>query len=836
MKILIQFFITLSLFNKYFGKLKMRFGFTYNFFKLLITISIFILSSTSYAQKVIVSGQIKDISGNSLPFANIAIKGTTYGISSNKNGEFQLTIKPGKYKFLSSIIGYKTDTVEINIDKDYHNLNFFLKPITYIKSEVTVLPGKNPAIELMERALKFKNSMKNRIKQYEFNSYTKWIIKSDKNTKGNQISASIADSIDTTKYGIKGILENEGKGYFTSPDNYKEEIIARKQTSNIPPNINMISGQRVMKNFYDDNLEFLGQPLPSPLSKRALFYYWFNITDTLALDNKVVFKVHFEPDDENDPGFMGDLYIADNSYALIKVDVGINKAAGKDNMIKFEKVKILQQFLNFDNDIYMPVDLRLSTNMNIMGLIKIGIDINTIIHDYKINQSYTNDIANNVVLKVRPDADKKDSLYWTKTVTLPKTTDEIIAYKKLDSLSKIHDTVSVFSRLLAEKISLGNNFSLAGPLTLYKYNSIEGHNLSTGLYYFDKNNKRFSSDLEFSYGFEDKKAKENIDIKYLFGDYRNIKVTAGFKNDLVNTFYNEVKFSNLITTVYSLFFKKEYIDYFYKKSANINFLYEGWGYFDLGLGMEFRNDKTAYNNTNYSIFNKNKTFRTNSPIYECNQNLMSFIVKYDSRAFIEDGTYRKRAGDFEKYSIESKVILSDKSFNSDIDYLNVVSKFNTTFYNFGKSSSEIQIMYFYTNNALPVQNFYDIGGNIGGFGSSFTFRSLNLGEAYGDKILTAGIETYWDDELFRMFKIPYFKKSNYKLSTFYNIAWVETSNESKYFNRNVIGKYPLYNAKKPIQEIGFGIAYSFFPLKIDFAWQIDRNIGKDFSVSINAAL
>src|SRR4030065_58107 len=112
-----------------------------------------------------------------------------------------------------------------------------------------------------------------------------------------------------------------------------------------------------MQNFYNDEISFLGSYLPGPLADNSLDYYYFYIQETVAIDDKTVFKISMAPDDESDPGFSGSIFILDKTYDLIKVDLNLNKAANPGGI--FDTVNVFQQFSTYTDSIYMPVDYRL---------------------------------------------------------------------------------------------------------------------------------------------------------------------------------------------------------------------------------------------------------------------------------------------------------------------------------------------------------------------------------------------------------------------------------------------------------------------------------------------
>lgn len=72
--------------------------------------------SISTAQGQILKGVIKDhLSGETLPGANVKIKGTTTGTVTDLNGYYQVSLDPGKFIIEYSFVGYTTEEIEITI-------------------------------------------------------------------------------------------------------------------------------------------------------------------------------------------------------------------------------------------------------------------------------------------------------------------------------------------------------------------------------------------------------------------------------------------------------------------------------------------------------------------------------------------------------------------------------------------------------------------------------------------------------------------------------------------------------------------------------------------------
>lgn len=77
-------------------------------FKLLIVTILF--SMFCMAQKATVTGLVldKEYQDEPMAFANVTVKGTIKGTSTNENGKFTLSLDPGSYTIVIGFLGYKT--------------------------------------------------------------------------------------------------------------------------------------------------------------------------------------------------------------------------------------------------------------------------------------------------------------------------------------------------------------------------------------------------------------------------------------------------------------------------------------------------------------------------------------------------------------------------------------------------------------------------------------------------------------------------------------------------------------------------------------------------------
>jgi hypothetical protein len=118
----------------------------YKKFSLLYLLFTLLYSSVLSQEKSIdISGNVFDeSSGKPIYPANVFISGTTWGSSTNEDGSFKiLSIKPGKYEIVVSILGYEVLTKVINVSENSpQNYNFRLKARSYELNSIEIISDK----------------------------------------------------------------------------------------------------------------------------------------------------------------------------------------------------------------------------------------------------------------------------------------------------------------------------------------------------------------------------------------------------------------------------------------------------------------------------------------------------------------------------------------------------------------------------------------------------------------------------------------------------------------------------------------------------------------------
>ncbi len=124
--------------------------------KSTITLMMMLISTLIFAQQSSISGKVIDVQGAPIVYADVVIKGSTIGVSTDENGQFELTkINAGEVVLQISFLGYKT--IEENISllaNPFQNKTFVLEINPEMLDEVVIKGnlGQNLSVAKLGKA------------------------------------------------------------------------------------------------------------------------------------------------------------------------------------------------------------------------------------------------------------------------------------------------------------------------------------------------------------------------------------------------------------------------------------------------------------------------------------------------------------------------------------------------------------------------------------------------------------------------------------------------------------------------------------------------------------
>ena len=314
---------------------------------------------------------VDDDDGDCIPYASAVYRGNHVMVSSNGEGEFSIDRHNG-WKLTFSAVGYQPLTVEISANTK-SPMRISLKPEKTQLQNVTVRGRRNrysrkdnPAVELMRRviAAKKKTNLNNH-DFYQYNKYQKLTLAFNDLSPQDMESGIFGkkqwalDQMELCPYNNKLILpvsvdETVTRKIYRKDPKSEKDIIMGQNTSGL--NDLFETGDilnTVLKDvftdvdLYDNQMRLLQYPFTSPIADNAISFYRYYIEDTTFVDRDKCYHLQFMPNNQQDFGFRGDLYIiADSTLHVRKCTLTIPK---KSDVNFVDNLQIIQEYRQLDN-------------------------------------------------------------------------------------------------------------------------------------------------------------------------------------------------------------------------------------------------------------------------------------------------------------------------------------------------------------------------------------------------------------------------------------------------------------------------------------------------------
>lgn len=304
------------------------------------------------------SAQIKGVvtdeqTNEPLMYITVQYEGKGVGAISNGKGEFQVESHRGWDELTFSAVGYVTKKVKFSPGTKMLNVKMHSDDI--MLSEVVVKPKKekysrknNPAVEFMKKVIENKKALKlEENDYYQYQRYEKMKmsindVTPEKMEKGIYKKFSFfKDQVEVSPKTNKMILpisikETSSKTIFRKKPKSRKTIIEGLNSSGIEEFFStgdmlgtILNDVFSDINIYDDDIRLLQRRFVSPIGRGATTFYKFYLMDTLMVDKRECVHLTFVPQNSQDFGFTGHLYVVkDSTYAVKKCTMKLPKKTG----------------------------------------------------------------------------------------------------------------------------------------------------------------------------------------------------------------------------------------------------------------------------------------------------------------------------------------------------------------------------------------------------------------------------------------------------------------------------------------------------------------------------
>lgn len=406
-----------------------------------------IIATLNVCAQQITGVVVDEATGDSIPLVSIRYKGHNRDFVSDEHGRFSITRQNGWYATFSAV-GYQTLRILIDSNTPQY-LRITLKTDTKSLSGVTIKARKekykrkeNPAVELMKRIIAAKKRTDiNNHDYYQYDKYQKMTIAinditaKDLESKKYKKSDWMLNQVETCPYNNKMILpvmvdETLSQQIYRKDPHAEKTIIKGLKTEGV--NNFMQTGEVVNTmlkdvfsniDIYDDQIRLLQARFTSPIGKDAIQFYRFYIVDTVKVERDSCFHLQFLPNNQQDFGFRGELWVVKDSTLHVKrchmslpLKSGVNFV---DNM------QIQQEYTRQDNGEWILSQDDMVAELSLLSFLTKAIVIrNTRMDNYAFDEIPAKRFKGKLKEITDPDAQIRNKDFWQQNRRVPLTRSE----------------------------------------------------------------------------------------------------------------------------------------------------------------------------------------------------------------------------------------------------------------------------------------------------------------------------------------------------------------------------------------------------------------------------
>lgn len=595
-----------------------------------------------------IRGLISTNKGEALPYASIAVKGTSNGTIANEEGVYEFSLPAGSYDLTIQYLGFKTLSKTVTVGADFKEVNFILEEQALNLKEANVASGKeDAAYTIMRKAI-----AKSRFHQLQVRSYTANVY-----ARSTALPTKIPYLLEKRlkKEGLqegKAILnESVSEIKYRRPNTFNQRIIStRNSLDNSIPSPN----EYILASFYNPDVA----GTVSPLSPKAFGFYKFEYEGYFEDRGETVNKIKVIPRAYGEGVFKGSIYIIEDRWSIHSFNLQTTQR-GLD-------INVKQLFSNVQN-VWLPVNQQFMIKGGYLGFAgefkylvsvtynKLDIDPklreDIVIIDHKIEKTTPDnkrkekldqliagqkefstknfrkltkeyekqqkkDAKNPIEgpRMVRQDsitidslANKRDTIYWSTLRPIPLSKTEVAGYTLQDSLTVVKEAKNEKDRpdsthfklkhvILGNTYTFGNRNSLSfdSPILALGFNTIEGYAFNLVTEY----QKQWGKSYQFSlrpvgrYSFGRQKIYGTVEAAIGNRNW-NFNLNGGEMATQINQARPILPFVNSLAT---RFFERNLIKLYKKQFIKAEFSRQNiFDVFSFSTGLEFERRTELYN-------------------------------------------------------------------------------------------------------------------------------------------------------------------------------------------------------------------------------------------------
>ena len=375
--------------------------------------------------------------GDTIYYPSVSYKGHHIAVSGTAKGEYSIVRKEGLVLTFSAV-GYAPVQVVVKSSTP-KTLNIKLKSDTRQLAEVVVRQkrGKysrkdNPAVELMRRVIAAKK--RTRLENHDFFQYTKYqkITLAMNDITPTQIDSGfigkrrwMLDQVEHCPYNNKLILpvsvdETVTQHIYRKQPKTERDIIKGQSSTGINQLIQtgdimdiMLKDVFTDVNIYDNDVRLLRHHFTSPIGNSAISFYRYYIEDTVYVGKHLCYHLQFTPNNGQDIGFRGELYVvADSTLHVKRCNLTLPIQSGVNFV---QHLQVRQEFTQLENGEWALSEDDMIAEIEVNDLLQKAIVIRTTrLNNYAFDELPAKLFKGSGRERREADAMMRDEAFWKK--------------------------------------------------------------------------------------------------------------------------------------------------------------------------------------------------------------------------------------------------------------------------------------------------------------------------------------------------------------------------------------------------------------------------------------
>lgn len=388
-----------------------------------------------FGQAARLQGRITDQSGKPIPFASVALKGTTIGTTSNALGAYSLEVPDGAHVVECRHVGYHKESRSIQIDGQDQRLDFTLRIEELTMSAIVVKPGaEDPANAIIREAIRARPGFERQVSGYTCDVYVKGQLRLDSfplKFMGQKVDLEDGD---TGKQRIIFLSETLARLSVKPPDQQTVRVLSTRVSGS--KDSYGLADPRVIS-FYANTVEVSRAINPrgfvSPIADNAFQYYRFRYRGAFFEDGRQIARIEVIPKRAFDPAFNGYIQIVDGEWSIHSLELSINKDA---QLTLLDKLVIRQQHMPLPGKIRMLQNQSIIPSVSKFGF-QAGGYFSAVFSNYEIDPAFKKSTFGRVILRYDTGSNQRSKNWWDSIRPMPLLPEEMRDFLRKDSLEQL---------------------------------------------------------------------------------------------------------------------------------------------------------------------------------------------------------------------------------------------------------------------------------------------------------------------------------------------------------------------------------------------------------------